>query len=454
MQIVRNKILVIAGCFMLFSIVACKKWVEDAPQPLQVDEEKVFATEQGFREVLNGVYLQMGAPELYGKDLTMGVLSVLGRSYDMNITPSLGNLYYQTTKYNLADPTVKTYSAQVWQKMYQAVANVNNLLANMDAKKSVFTADNYNTIKGEGLALRAFLHFDLLRLFAQAPAASGFSSDAIPYVKTIDVNSTPLSTVNQVLEQCIVDLNAADDLLNPNALTASKINKWAVKGLLARVYMYKGDIVKADEYAKAVINSNKFAWSKTSGDLMFSSEHLFNLNIYQNNYGIYYKSILTGSAALGLSTQRQDTLYVRGGGATSDSRKFFIDPATGFGGTTAFMPKKFNQILPNRPNVFPMIRLTEMYYIAAECAVNNGDAISATALLDTVRVHRSLPKYTLAAITIDSLNKEIRKEYQKEFIGEGQVFFYFKRKNMPYATLPFTKVPVVVNATYTFVKPE
>ena len=95
-----------------------------------------------------------------------------------------------------------------------------------------------------------------------------------------------------------------------------------------------------------------------------------------------------------------------------------------------------------------------MYYIAAECATAASDTLTATNLLDSVRVHRNVPKYTLAALKPDSLNIEIRKEYQKEFLGEGQMFFYYKRKNLPFAALPFTKVAVVPNASYVFIKPE
>jgi hypothetical protein len=71
-----------------------------------------------------------------------------------------------------------------------------------------------------------------------------------------------------------------------------------------------------------------------------------------------------------------------------------------------------------------------------------------------VRVHRALPKYVATALKIDSLNIEIRKEYQKEFLGEGQMFYYYKRKNLPFSSLPFTKVAVVPNASYVFIKPE
>jgi len=71
-----------------------------------------------------------------------------------------------------------------------------------------------------------------------------------------------------------------------------------------------------------------------------------------------------------------------------------------------------------------------------------------------VRVHRNLVKYTLPALKKDSINVEIAKEYQKEFLGEGQVFYYYKRKNLPFSSLPYTKTPVVYNASYVFIKPE
>ena len=42
---------------------------------------------------------------------------------------------------------------------------MNTLLKNADEKKNLFTGDQYNWITGEAYALRAMLHFDLLRLF-------------------------------------------------------------------------------------------------------------------------------------------------------------------------------------------------------------------------------------------------------------------------------------------------
>ena len=52
------------------SVSSCKKWV-DVEAPLQVNENKLFSDEQGFKDVLNGVYLNMGTRALYGRDLSI-----------------------------------------------------------------------------------------------------------------------------------------------------------------------------------------------------------------------------------------------------------------------------------------------------------------------------------------------------------------------------------------------
>jgi hypothetical protein len=450
MNNLKIKILAVAGGIMLLTAASCKKWINDTPEPLQVDESLVFSTEKGFGQALTGVYLQMGDTALYGRDLSIGVLSLLGRSYDQNIDPSIGDLYYESAKYNLQGDVLKKYTAKVWTKMYQSIANLNNLLDNIEAKKEIFTGNNYNRYKGEALALRAYLHFDLLRLFVDVPTISNGSAPGIPYIKTINPANTPIASIAGVLAQCIDELKIAEGLLDQNDVTNYRINNWAVKGLLARLYLYKGDYENAKKYSNEVIDSRKFKLAVNNADLFFVNENLFNLFTYQAQ--AFQKSVFADQAKLGLTTANQTALYVTWSGATADWRRSFVDPLTGFGSGSPFMPKKFYPFASKAS--IPMVRLTEMYYIAAECAVKNTEAVKATALLDTVRVHRNLPKYPVTGVTLENLETEIRYEYQKEFIAEGQMFFYYKRKNIPFASLQFTKVPVDGNASYLFVKPE
>ena len=460
------KIYFLAAALIIVSLTGCKKWLDTDP-PLQVVENTVLSTEQGFKEALNGVYLQMGGKSVYGRDMTFGLMSVLGRSYDTTISPAIANLYYQGARYNFQDPEVKATFNTIWNNLYISIANVNNLLENAETMQNVFTGNNYNTTKGEALALRAFLHFDLLRMFAPSPAAAGLNASAIPYVSKISPYAEPVSTTGVVLDLCIADLKTAESLLSQTDITTSRLNYWGVKGLLARIYLYKGDLQNAQVYALSVINSNKFPlYTGTSTtDWMFNKEHVFSLysslNISTNDY---YKSVLNTNPPLGFTVLNQTALYVTGGGATSDLRKgaggagAFVDPATGAVNFSIsnnnISPRKCYATTANLANVLPMIRVTEMYYIAAECATAALDSLKATDLLDSVRVHRNLPKYTLPALKRDSLNIEIRKEYQKEFLAEGQMFYFYKRKNLTIASLPFTKVPVVADASYVFIKPE
>ena len=76
----------------------------------------------------------------------------------------------------------------------------------------------------------------------------------------------------------------------------------------------------------------------------------------------------------------------------------------------------------------PLIRKSEMYYILAETETDPDVALD---YLNTVRYNRGLPDLVSGSDIIS----EIRKEYQKEFWGEGQLFFYYKRNNI-------TDVPV------------
>jgi len=448
------KIYFLAVALIVMSLTGCKKWL-DTDHPLQVDENTVLSNEQGFKEALNGVYLQMGGKSVYGRDMTFGLMSVLGRSYDTTISPAIANLYYQGARYNFQDPELKATFKDIWNNLYISIANVNNVLENAETRQNVFTGNNYNTIKGEALALRAFLHFDLLRMFAPSPAAAGLNASAIPYVSKISPYAEPASTTGAFLDLCIADLKTAESLLSQTDMTTSRLTHWGVKGLLARIYLYKGDLQNAQTYALSVINSNKFPMiTAVNSDWMITKEHLFSLYISLNISTEYYKSVLNTTPPLGFTTQNQTALFVTGGGATSDFRRAFLDPATATALGNTIMPRKCYTIGNNNANVLPMIRVTEMYYIAAECATAALDSLKATDLLDSVRVHRGLPKYTLAALKRDSLNTEIRKEYQKEFLSEGQMFYFYKRKDLPFASLPFTKVPVVADASYVFIKPE
>jgi hypothetical protein len=70
-----------------------------------------------------------------------------------------------------------------------------------------------------------------------------------------------------------------------------------------------------------------------------------------------------------------------------------------------------------------------MYYIQAEAALEAGNREAAAELINNVLLNRGLTQQYL--MTADKTDEEFRnlieKEYYREFIGEGQIFFYHKR---------------------------
>lgn len=474
-------IAVTAVVVLVFS--GCKKFL-DVPPKDQVPQSILFKDEQGFKEALIGVYLGMDKPKgaaffgLYTSNLSMGTLSTLAYHYDnANVTSAgaNGNYFNNIVYYVYLDGEVRKEIDAIWGGMYNNIANLNNILAQVDGKKDVFSADNFNRVKGEAIALRALHHFDVLRMFAKSPA-TGSTVKAIPYVTQFSVKSTPFVTVQAALDSCIADLTAAKEILagtdtsavikagyDPfTSYTQNHLNYWAVEALLARVYLYKGDFENADKYAKAVIGSNKFpmitsnvaASTNIIRDRTFSQEHLF--SVYSANIRDYNGSLFDKSAGtpLRLLPARKITVYTTGSGTANDYRyiSWFDNNQVAVN-----VPSKFFQDA-NLPyelqGIVPVVRVSEMHYIAAECANQRNDIGSGAFYLNNVRIARGLPALNAAGIaTTDSLSTEIMREYQKEFIQEGQAWFYYKRLNKDLVSATGTTAIVPADA-YVFPIPE
>lgn len=76
-----------------------------------------------------------------------------------------------------------------------------------------------------------------------------------------------------------------------------------------------------------------------------------------------------------------------------------------------------------RRYMIPLLRLSEMYLIAAECTDNLDEALG---YINTIRTHRNC--VNLPAVTSEAeIQAYIDAEFVREMIGEGQIYFYYKR---------------------------
>lgn len=473
-----SKISAILFCsIILITVSGCEKFLE-MPLRDKVPQESLFADEQGFMDALTGVYLGMDKPAaggkgLYTNDMTMGILSVMANNYTNAATSSLvEGLYANSFRYDYEQTGLKQEIGIMWRGFYNNIANLNNMLANIDQKQQVFSRDHYNRVKGEGIALRAFFHFDLARLFGQSPVV-GMDQPAIPYYRRFSSTSNPFLTLQAALDSCIADLNEAKALLAKTDTTAlvegssdlfsgytqNHMNYWATKGLLARVHLYRGNHQLAMQEALEVIGSQKFPLSTSNvavatasvRDRLFSKEILFSL--YSSNTVNYNGAIFNSSSntPLQMAASSKNALY--GTGVPVDWRLSWFDRNV----SNVEVPSKFFQD-SNLPyaiqNIVPLIRITELYYIVAECKNQLGDVAAGLAYLNAVRRARGLNDLTAIAVPDHiALSAEITKEYKKEFIQEGQTFLYLKRLNKDLKIETGTTAVVPDNA-YVFPIPD
>lgn len=474
----KNKIyklkLAVWVCLGLFITTSCSDWLDVKPKT-EEDAESLFSTEEGFKSSLAGVYIALCQPELYGRELTYGMVGVIGQEWD-NSGPTAVSLsaYANLLYYRYGEANVKTMTDAVWNGMYKAIANVNTLIEYTDKKRDVLKGDNYEIIRGEALALRAFMHFDILRLYAEADFTEG-AVVSIPYVKDAKPMVTPQYTPSEVVGFILEDVEEALKLLvkdpiytgrdvsgEDNGYLANRnfhLNYYAVQGLKARVLAYANQLDKAKDAALLVIgaqeNSELFPWvnkndinptDETLKDRTFSTEHLFAFNVIkldENIKGYFKETTAPLVPRMKIRGTGDDCLY-----DVTDYRVKWFDNDNGIQDIFSKfwqMDKKTvdGVVLPKRDRM-PAIRISEMYYIVAE-ALRDTDPQGSLDRLNTVRKMRGL---TEALTDTDPvvIQKEIQKEYEREFLGEGQLFFYHKR-------LKTAKI-AVTNAKYVFPMPD
>ncbi len=443
-------------CLILVGGLSCKKYLTVEPR-LNVIDEQFFVNQTGFKEVLNGVYLRMGEPALYGRELTFGITDVMAGMYLGGTV--LPTQYNNAFTGNYANSTTTTVISNLWSTAYNTLANINKLIFELEeADTSLFTGNNYKVIKGEAYGLRAMLHFDLLRLFGKSKMAGGMTSPAIPYVTTYSKSITPKTNGDDVMTKIKADLMKSADLLKADPMYTRiesledngylqivnrrlRFNYYAAKALQARVAMWEDDkttALAAAEEVIAVANTN-FPWvlqsnvataTEATRDRIFTTENIFTL--YVNSIALNYAALLDTSKFTSRFHIDANRITQQFEGITTDYRSaWLIRTVTGLStnpSTLIFFGKLYqpaNMTAAYAKRV-PLIRIPEMYYIAAECLIAT-DPQKAILYLNTVRQNRGISAILPNSLTAAAIQTEIRKEYWKEFPLEGQMFHYYKR---------------------------
>lgn len=445
--------MILACCTILTT--SCDDWLEVKPYD-KISEGELLKSEEGYQKMLNGIYIDLNSEALYGKTLTVEMIEVMGGAYTIGNDNSVWGNYKDLSSYKYATEYWRGRLDQTWNKAYALILNCNKILETIDDNQHLFTGGSYYVVKGEALALRAMLHFDMFRLFGPVYSKDS-DKKAIPYYTKQTNAPEPLLTAEEVAGHVAADLEEARTLLandpvktegtlmsgaqdgtgNFMRYRALRLNYYAVEALLARVYLYMGDKKDAFKYASDVIKTadngifpfvdkSLVTGSPADPDRIFSSEVIFALTntsrgtIYKNyydpsrlpNYVFYMDNSLMSNIVYGGAATTggyQDDYRYRANWIATGSNRYFY---------------KYSDMVANgsiQNTMIPMVRLGEMFLIAAE---SQSDVLAkGVQYVNALRRNRGVAN--LQTLTPDLL----KYEYIRELYGEGQLFYLYKRLN-------------------------
>ena len=450
------KTLILLSLILLGGIcTGCDRFLDVQPKD-QYTEKQLLATRGGYYTAMNGLYNHLTSNSLYGKNLSYELIDVISKRY----APLAKSTYLTSlNSWGYAEENVSKALESTWATAYTTILNCNVILENLATQQGILSPAETNLMKGELLALRAFLHFDMLRLFGPIYKEDP-SAPSIPYNESVKIMNLPLLSADSIVHNKIMrDLDEAEKLLAkdpviPEGPMASaledenevylryrqlRMNYYAVLALKARVYLYAGEKDKALQAAykllkdKTVsewfppVDPNKLLANNVDPDRVFSTEVL--MGIYMKKRGDIYTYSFDAENAGNNFLQPRNS-FVDGNlfaGETQDYRyQSQWAQATSIG-VTGHIFTKYKAIQDGDAKLFyssfmPLIRLSEMYYIAAECEPKVSDGNS---WLNQIRTLRGLPEITIT--DENELMSKLRIEYLREFWGEGQIFFMYKR---------------------------
>jgi CTP:phosphocholine cytidylyltransferase-like protein len=430
-----KRYILMLGALLSLGMISCSEdWMGDVIPTDKLEDDQAFNTVKDGRNAVNGVLSLMQDEEYYGANyIVYGDLKAIDvRSSVINKRDD--NMYRYTE-------TTEAGNSGMWTQPYKCLVSVNNAIANLDKMVPDGDAEKVQKteIEANFYALRGLIHFDLLKIYSRIPTSVANPASELGVVHADHVITKDEQPDRKNLAEgyafVISDLKKAIELMPAAANTEGWFNKTAVKALLARVYLFNGDNQLAYDMAKEVIGDANFSlvpygdykssWTNTYNN----KEALFTLiNTDDDNpsrEGIGYLWSKTGYSTMMITMSFKDLLYANANddrikAIEEDVQKDKDGNVTG----TDYLCLKYPDEFANKLH---LIRLSEMYFIAAEAIykVGAGNAAEAATLINTVIKERTDEENVLVAgdINIDRIISEKRKE----FIGEGHTFFDLMR---------------------------
>ncbi len=418
------------------SIIGCSDDILTQIPDHVISEDLVLKSADKLQNLLTGSYNEISRNQYLGRVLYKRA-AVKGTDFRF-VKTTFNPRDYEQIEYKYEESSNSSGNAEaLWRQSFKGIGNLNLIIDNIDAAQG--DPDQKDQIKAEALGLRGMIYFDLARTFAYPWIKEGPSAQGLPLNLTSSEIVIDRSSLGETYNQIILDMTTALNLMEEDCWVPGStkyLTKTGVKALLARVYLYKQDWENALRYAEEVIEVRGESYLMTISSYAFTdytSESLFELSITSQNS--------LGSNGLGAQFDVK-----QGGQGDVIATQTFVnllktyqdDPRARFlemdkeGGNKAFA-KYTNRSEGGglSDHNIPVIRLSEVYLIAAEAAANGAGADEAQSLtyLNTLIKNRSEAfQSDKATETGEALKQRIAEERRRELALEGHgVYDYIRR---------------------------
>ena len=337
-----------------------------------------------------------------------------------------------------------TYNAYYY--LYSALASVNNALEKGAQLEDQEAAAPY---MAELYAMRGLFHFHLATFFAPIPTSDSSNEMGVVLAdKVFDINYIgERATLEETYGFIVGDFTKAIDSGLNKERSTGHMNYWAALALRARANLYLGNydaaladaqqVIAESPYSLYTIENYTKVWSQEGADeviMEYLQTDVYNAQRYAPGY---YTSPL-GYSEYGVSPEFFEWMQQN----PDDVRSLMVadcsvapDPDY----NTGFYPLKYpgnaGASVRTYTNNIKVVRLSEMYLIAAEAALNEGE--EALQYLNVLRNNRILGYVPVNQVSMD----DILDERRKELFAEGQIAFDYWRTGRTVVNGSFSIAP-------------
>ncbi|MCB9252780.1 MAG: RagB/SusD family nutrient uptake outer membrane protein [Flavobacteriales bacterium] len=404
-------------CVALTLIASCKK-LEFEPEN-STRAEDVYKTKEDFKNVLNSCY------DLFGNQMNGTV-----QNFNELLGDNLSGIQIANTSLEYfaiySRGTISFRTGDCFE-FYQGIYRANVLLEKLKEQNPGFTDTEVSEIEAECRFLRAWMHWEMVKLYAQPyDYTSTNTHPGIPLRLKSEYVVEIRSSVKEVYDQILTDLKVAEE--NLPLTNGNYANKTAAQALLAKVYFQMHDYEKAWQYSDMALANGSYTLSDSLNRFApgASSEVIFKIvsQLSNNKSGILvgnYRSDQNPNPPFKISKEIIDKMV----NDTTDKRQYLYKVYKANTAQEYWVTNKFNR------DVFdiPLLTLTDLYLVRAESQAERGNINEAYTDLMKIRERA----HGIGNRTFDpngagvNLMDSIRLERRLEFIAEGDRVQQLKR---------------------------